>query len=135
MSTPIGRIHHVGYLVKDIKKSITAFSSLGFSMRGDVMFDPDRNADICFMYPPAGEVVELVSPNKDSDIFPLLKKFNNAPYHICYEVEDLAHAIEYLKAKGFLLFKEPQRAMAISNSAQVAFLMHTRMGMIELVQL
>ena len=77
----------------------------------------------------------MVCPNRDSDIFPLLKKFNNTPYHLCYEVEDLAQAIEYLKPEGFLLFKAPQRAMAISDSAQVAFLMHTRMGMIELVQL
>lgn len=38
MNTPIGKIHHIGYLVKDIKKSAVVFSSLGFSIQGDVIF-------------------------------------------------------------------------------------------------
>jgi methylmalonyl-CoA/ethylmalonyl-CoA epimerase len=79
--------------------------------------------------------IELVSPYKESDIYPLLKKYSNTPYHVCYEVENLTSATEYLQDKGFLIFKEAQWARAISQTAKVVFLIHTRMGMIELVEL
>lgn len=127
------KIHHIGYLVKDINKSIEAFEKLGLKKYTDVCFDRDRDSDICFL----GEnhEIELVQPHKESDIYPLLKQFNNAPYHVCYEVEDIDNSIQEYVSKGFLLFKEKTRANAISSQALVAFLIHAKIGIIELVQM
>lgn len=126
------KIHHVGYLVKDINKAIDAFEKLGIEKYGDVFFDEDRKSHICFMG--NQHEVELIAPGKESDIYPLLKKYCNMPYHICYDVQNLDESIVEFTSKGFLLFKDKMRACAISDEAQVAFLIHAKIGIIELVQ-
>ena len=63
-----------------------------------------------------------------------MKKYANTPYHICYRVDDLRESVSSLKEMGFLIFKETEKAPVISDCAEVVFLMHSRMGIIELVQ-
>lgn len=128
-----GKFHHVGYLVKNIDKSEETFMALGFSVSKEKVFDDIRKAYISFMSG-NGTVVELIEPTEESDIYPLLKKYTNAPYHMCYTVDSIPTAIEELKAKGYLLFKATEKAPAISEYSEVAFLIHNRIGMIELLQ-
>lgn len=128
-----GKFHHVGYLVKNIDKSEETFMALGFSVSKEKVFDDIRKAYISFMSG-NGTVVELIEPTEESDIYPLLKKYTNAPYHMCYTVDSIPAAIEELKAKGYLLFKATEKAPAISEYSEVAFLIHNRIGMIELLQ-
>ena len=78
--------------------------------------------------------LELIEPNENSEIFPLLKRYANNPYHVCYEVDDIDKAVSDCVNKGFLLFKERMCAEAISKDALVVFLMHAKVGIIELVQ-
>lgn len=127
-------LHHVGYLVKDIEKSTIAFEKLGILPLKDTYFDMDRKVDICFLGGEA-DCVELVAPRDDSNLYPLLKQYKNMPYHLCYQVEDLRDAIKEYAGKGFLVIKEPRRALAIAENATVAFLMHSKIGIIELLQL
>lgn len=129
----IGNIHHLGYLVKEIEKTIKVFQSLGYTVEKDIFYDDIRKANLCFLIKKESRV-ELVEPSHESDLFSLLKKYNNAIYHVCYSVEDIDASIRELKRKGFLLFKDKQKAPAISENAIVVFLMHARMGMLELVQ-
>ena len=129
----IGDVHHIGYLVKDIDKSVNAFRSLGYEIETDMYYDTERMSHFCFLKK-SDVRVELVKPAKDSDIFPLLKTYNNSIYHICYEVMDIDSAISVLKQQGYLLFRDKQTAPAISETAVVVFLMHTRIGIIELLQ-
>ena len=128
----IGKIHHIGYLVKNINKSVEAFKILGYEIVADI-YDMERKADLCVMKRDYTQV-ELVQPSSESDIYPLLKKYNNTIYHICYEVDDIDSAVEELKKSGFLLFRGRQKAPALSESSEVVFLMHSHMGIIELVQ-
>ena len=128
------KLHHVGYLVKDIRKSMTAFEALDYQLDGNIFFDEDRKSDICFMRSKR-DAVELIQPRTDSEIFPLLKKFRNSPYHLCFEVDDLDAEKNRLQSRGFLLFKDSSPARAISDSARVAFLNHPAAGIVELVQL
>ena len=67
-------------------------------------------------------------------MYPLLKQYNHAPYHICYQCDNLEETIHELKAEKFMLFKEPAPAPVIGEHARVAFLMNARAGMIELVE-
>lgn len=129
----IGRVHHIGYLVADIKRSGDSFSALGYIAEGVGFFDNIRQSKISFFIKDDIRV-ELVEPDKNSDLYPLLKKYKNEIYHICYCVDDLDESINELKGKGFLLFKDRQNAPAISKNAVVVFLMHARMGMIELLE-
>ena len=104
-----------------------------FAKMGGV-FDPIQKADIVFLYL-ADSVVELVAPHKDSDVYPLLKRYRNAPYHICYAVDNIERALDDFKNMGCALFRAPAPAIAISANAQVAFLMNRHIGMIELVEM
>lgn len=129
----IGNVHHLGYLVKNIEKSRAAFQALGYAAESKVYFDQERLTNFCFLVNQDTRI-ELVEPSKESDIFPLLKAYNNTIYHVCYEVNDIDKAITELKGNGFLLFRDKQMAPAISKDSVVVFMMHTRMGIIELVQ-
>lgn len=127
------RIHHIGYLVKKIDKAIDAFQTLGYQVTIHSTWDEGREAHLCFLEND-GYCVELICPSKESSLYPLLQKYNNAPYHICYVCDDLEQEIENLKAQKFMVFKEPAPAPVIGENARVAFLMSARAGMIELVE-
>ncbi|SCW27257.1 Glyoxalase/Bleomycin resistance protein/Dioxygenase superfamily protein [Eubacterium ruminantium] len=129
----LGSVHHIGYLVKDINKSMNAFGSLGYEIETNPFYDAERMSNFCFMTKDDTRV-ELVEPAKESDIFPLLKTYNNCIYHMCYRVKDIDIEVSELKKQGYLLFRDKQAAPAISETAVVVFLMHSRMGIIELLQ-
>ena len=77
------KVHHIGYLVKNIDKSKALFSLLGYNLEQNNVYDEFRDIDICFMIKD-GYRVELVSPRKQTSIVgELRKKIGNSPYHIC----------------------------------------------------
>ena len=127
------RVHHVGYAVKDIEKSMAAFERLGYEC-GKVVEDDIRQVKIVFLQN-GSERVELVAPNGDADpVAGVLKKNGAMPYHICYEVDDLEDAIADLKAqRGWMLTKAPEVAPAIGGK-RVAFMYQKDVGILELVE-
>ena len=127
------KIHHIGYLVKKIEKAIESFEALGYSLTTVSTWDEGRKAYICFLEND-GYCVELICPSKESTLYPLLKQYNNAPYHICYICSDIEETISNLKKQKFMMFKEPAPAPVIGDNARVAFLINARAGMIELVE-
>ena len=127
------RIHHVGYLVKKIEKAIKAFEGLGYTLEREAVFDEYRKANICFLEKD-GYVIELVSPvSKDSVVAELLKKYGNAPYHICYEVENMEKEVNSLLEQHYVMCSELHSAIAIDNR-NVCFLIHPYLGMVELLE-
>ena len=133
-------LHHIGYLVANIEKSIKAFESLGYSLvnyggDGDIVYDAHRDADICFLRPSeeGGAVVELISPkSKTSPVYGLLSKYKNSPYHLCFDVEDRDGEIARLKENGWMIMQEDAPACAIGGR-HVTFLMNRYAGIMELV--
>ena len=126
------KIHHIGYLVKKMEKALPRFEELGYSVERESVYDEYRKADIAFLAMD-GYRIELVCPHKESDVYPLLKKLGNTPYHICYETEDPEGDIARLKNSGYTAFTDIQPAPAIGGEAKVIFLIHSRMGIMELL--
>ncbi len=127
------KIHHVGYLVKKISKAEMDFAGLGFECITSAIYDPLRDADISF-WEKDGYCVELVSPRSEkSVVYDLLKKFKNAPYHICYSSTDMSSDIEELSKNGYMVLDEPMEAVAIQGK-KVCFLISANSGMIELLE-
>lgn len=127
------KIHHIGYLVKDIKKSVEQFQELGYSIEIDILYDGDRDVDICFMIN-EGCRVELVSPcSETSVVYAQLKRMGNGPYHVCYEVQDIESQMQKLREKKYVIMIQPQNAVAFGGK-RVVFLYHKNVGMIELVE-
>ena len=127
------RVHHIGYLVKHLEKSRDSFLSLDFHVTGDTVYDGYRDVDILFMEKD-GYTVELVSPRSDASVVArLIKTYKNAPYHLCYETDDLTAELARLENSGFTRIDEPAPAPAIGGR-RVCFLMSARIGMIELLE-
>lgn len=127
------KIHHVGYLVKNIQKAISKFQSLGYEIQGRCTHDTYRLIDICFLQKDS-YYVELVSPfDSKSIVSNLMRQYKNSPYHICYSVENIEQACDELKKEGFVIMQQPAPAPAI-NDKRVVFLMSHVLGIIELVE-
>lgn len=128
------KIHHIGYLVKDIRKSTEEFLKLGYMLEQESRYDDIRKASINFLVN-ENYRIELIEPDikAESPLVPLLKRFKNAPYHICYETEDLKKSIEDLTGKGYMVTSEPAPASCIEGR-KVAFLMSPAAGLIELLE-
>ncbi|MBO5551600.1 MAG: VOC family protein [Lachnospiraceae bacterium] len=127
------KIHHIGYLVKKMDKALPRFEELGYSVEKEPVYDEYRRADIAFLTMD-GYRIELVCPHKDSEVYPLLKKLGNSPYHICYETEDPGREAALLQERGYTAFTGIQPAPAIGGQAEVMFLIHSRMGIMELLK-
>ena len=129
---PTLKIHHIGYLVKKIEKAKKTFETLGYLVEQDTVYDDIRKVDICFLVKD-GYRVELVSPvSEDSVVSGLMKKYKNAPYHICYEADDPEAAYVQLTANGFAAVDTPTPAPALGG-CKVVFLTSPVIGMIELI--
>ena len=128
------KVHHIGYLVKKMEKAIKSFGELGYETEGEIVYDPFRKINICFMSKD-GYRIELVSPAEpDSVVSDLIKRLKNTPYHICYESECFEQDVENLCANGYVCMGEPCEAPAIAGR-RVVFLMNPSIGMIEVVEL
>lgn len=134
MKKILGQIHHIGYLVKSIDKSTSVLEAMGFSVVKEKYFDEDRKSYINFV-DGNGVCYELIEPAKDSDVYPLLRQYRNMPYHVCYMVDNMAQTIKDMGEIGFLVTKEKQRALAISEKAEVTFMAHARIGIVELLEI
>lgn len=127
------KIHHVGYLVKNLEKSKKLFELMGYTQENEQIYDAWRDIDICFLRK-NGYRIELVAPRGDeSAVGELRKKIGNSPYHICYEVADLTEAIEELGKEHFIIWQEARPAVAFGG-LKVAFLVNGKIGMIELLE-
>ncbi len=127
------KIHHVGYLVRKIDRSIEEFTALGYVKCGDTVLDEYRQVYICFMEKD-GYRIELVSPaSKSSDVSGLIKKFGNSPYHICYETEAFDSDLEEMLNRKYMLCSERHEAPALGGR-DVCFLIHPYAGLTELLE-
>ena len=129
------KIHHLGWLVKDIEKSVNAFKAL---MGGDLsveepVVDTDRLIKLVFVHSDilCFEFIEPVS--KESPVYEILKREGASLYHICMEVEDIDMETDRMVKKGILLVHPKKPAVAIGNR-NVAFLYDKNLGLVELVE-
>lgn len=127
------KVHHIGYAVKNLEKSISVFEALGYTA-GEITEDTGRRVRISFLKN-GSDCVELVAPLGDeTPVDGVLKSIGPTPYHICYQVPNMENAIAELQQERWIVTKQPEPAPAI-DGARVAFLYHRWIGMIEIVEL
>ncbi len=126
-------IHHIGYAVSDIKKSICEFEKIGFKNAGELYIDNKRNVSIQLMKSNK-LLIELISPNnKYSPVQNIIKRNGNTPYHLCFCTENIALKIKELRKNKYTLIESPNPAIAFNNRL-VAFLYNKDIGIIELLE-
>lgn len=126
-------IHHVGYLVKNIQESISAFKVLGYEQKTKIVYDDFRKINICFMIN-GGYTIEFVEPTKDCEFLRnLSKKIGVGAYHICYESERFDDDVQYFLKQGYICIQDKAEAVAI-NGKNVVFLYNPNVGLIEILE-
>jgi len=128
------KVHHIGYAVKSISKSLEMFVNLGYDIQKPREIDEKRKVEIAFVQN-NNYLLELISPlNNESPIINYLDKIGNTPYHICYETNDIEGAIATLRKQRYLIVEKPSEAVALNNQ-RVAFLYHPNYGLLELLEI
>lgn len=127
------KVHHIGYLIKDINNAVQEFQNLGYKIYSETSYDTYRDIDICFMEKD-GYLVELISPKSEkSVVYNLLKKIGNSPYHICYTSENIEQDVAELRERGYIVMGDLCPAPCIGQDASVIFLYNKFIGIIELL--
>lgn len=127
------KIHHIGYLTKNIEKTRESFLKLGYKVEVPICEDYIRKAKIIFMKNEDYRV-ELIQPlEKESPLYGLLKRYKNVPYHFCYETSNMELQVNKMCNEGYMVIQEPQIAPCLQNRL-VTFLIGPDMGIVELLQ-
>jgi len=128
------KIHHVGYLTKDIKASLSAFHDLGYESK-DIINDDIQQCRICLLYHcDSNDCIELVQPYEtNAQMMKMLSKRGSSAYHICYEVEDVMKIYnEYCNKEGWMNIFKPVVAIALGNKL-ITYFYNINLGFIEFV--
>ena len=127
------KVHHIGYYVDNINNAIENFLDLGWEITGESKFDKNRKVKIVFLKM-GGNCIELIEPLEGCKTFTKnMRKLGNFPYHICYQVDDIAKAGNELVKKGYTVLRECEEAPAL-DGGKVLFLYSLGTGQIELVE-
>lgn len=111
------KIKHIGIAVKDLESAKRFYEeSLGLTVERE-----ETLGEMKIAFVPVGEVnLELIqSTTDDGVIAKFIEKRGEGVHHIAYEVEDVAVALEGLKARGVKLVDETPREGA--HGTEVAF--------------
>jgi len=112
------RLHHVGYVVPSIERSIERFTaSVDGRWDGRVFEDPAQRVRVTFIeqMDGAGALIELVEPlGEDSRVKTFLAR-GGGLHHLCYEVDSLEEQLKRSASKGGVIVQKPVPAVAFGG--------------------
>lgn len=113
--------------------SAALYTKLGYTASARFE-DPLQMVSIVLMRRSDSPLIELIFPtDSKSPAMGWLKRVKAGPYHTCYEVTDIAGAMELFAGNGFCALHEPLPAVAFEMRA-VVFLWSNDVGLVELLQ-
>lgn len=123
------KFHHLGIACDDIKETLGFIKNTHRVVAvSETVYDPLQDASLCMITLEEGPDIELISGGAVVN----LRKKRISLYHTCYQVDDIAQAINHLVENGAILISEPKNAILFNNH-KVAFV-HTPTGIIELLE-
>ena len=127
--------HHLGVAVPDIPKALPIYRSLfSYELVSGPFDDPIQKVSVCFLSRGSGDMtIELVAPlGSDSPIQRTLGQGVSA-YHVCYEVGDLAAAMQHMNANKCVTLSNPVPAVAFQGR-RIAWMSTPTRQLIELLE-
>ena len=112
------RLHHIGFVVASIEKSMPGFvRSMAAEWDGRSFDDPLQKARVAFLTTRAGDAqIELVEPlGEDSPVQRFLQETGGGLHHVCYEVPDLEQELAAFRSRGAVIAKRPKPAVAFGG--------------------
>jgi len=128
-------LHHVGYAVKTIAPvSETYVKRFGYEARTPVIHDPLQTAYVQFLAFSGDRVyLELVSPDGPESLLTNAVRKGGGLNHLCYIVDNLESAADWLVQSGMMLISPPQAAVAFAGR-RICWLLGEDRVPIELVE-
>jgi len=133
---PALRLHHVGFVVANIKTAMPGFlRSLAAEWDGQVFHDPLQKVRVTFLATRAQDpAIELVEPaGDDSPVSRFLQERGGGLHHVCYEVADLEQQLVELRSRGALIVKRPLPAVAFGGR-RIAWVITSEKLLVELLE-
>ncbi|MBN2559852.1 MAG: VOC family protein [Phycisphaerae bacterium] len=128
----MGKFHHVGVAVKDIRSAAERFASLFGAVLDSEVFH-DENQQVRGQFIRLGDLrIELLEPAGEPSPLDAILKRGIAIYQVCHEVEDLDADLARLREAGVAVLSPPKPAIAFGGR-RVAFVMCQGL-MIELLE-
>jgi methylmalonyl-CoA/ethylmalonyl-CoA epimerase len=127
------RLDHIGYAVNDLETTAKHYLDAGW--KGSPVYEETtQHSRIMFLTKEGFPKIELVASDGKGR-FPAentLKTNGVAPYHLCYEVDDVMEAMEALYEEGFVPMFMPVESVAM-NGKKICYLCSLEVGTIEIV--
>ena len=128
------KLHHIGYVVTDIKNTAKEFELLGFSV-GEILYDPKLTVELCYLEKKGSTPVELVSQhNPESLEQQLFNKNGVMPYHLCFECNDIYTTVKDLESNSYNRLFDPVEVAALGGK-KICYLHKKEIGYIEIVEM
>lgn len=125
--------HHIGIVTSDIAATAAHYQRANYAL-SETVLDPIQKVRIAFLSKAGEPSIELIEPaDENSSVQKVLRKNGVSPYHMCYTVNDIEEACERLQDLGYVLLFRPVEAEAFEGKS-IAYLYHTEVGFIELLQ-
>ena len=128
------KFHHIGYVVKELPKSLEKFMLLGYESIGNFS-DNIQDIEINILSKEYSPIIELIKPLGESHSLNnfLGEGHSSNPYHIAYFVEDLDEASKALRSSGFIPTMKKGISVAFDNKPFI-FFFNNFTGLIELIE-
>jgi methylmalonyl-CoA/ethylmalonyl-CoA epimerase len=135
-SQTLTRLHHIGYVVRDIQQAAPEFvKSMGSSWDGRIIADPIQGVRVSFLTQGCQytQIELLESDSPTAPIAKFLREKGQGLHHLCFEVDDLEASVKELRATGGLLAKPPKPAVAFGGR-RIAWLINSQRLLLELLE-
>jgi len=126
--------HHIGFVTESIENTSNFYREAGYEV-SETLIDSLQETKICFLSKEGNPVIELIEPvDENSTVFEVLRNNGGgtAPYHICYETDDVSRDFDILRTKGYIPLFRPVEAAAL-NEKLICYFYKKEIGFIEIV--
>jgi methylmalonyl-CoA epimerase len=107
--TPHG-VHHVGFAVGDLEAAIVAYADLLGATLEHRSVVADQGVEAASLRVGSSRIELLAPTSEDTPVGRFLAKRGEGMHHVAYEVDDVAAALDELRAAGAELIDERPRA-------------------------
>jgi len=129
------RLHHVGYLVRNIPEAAQQWvSRFGYRVESSIIHDPQQTAEVQFLrQQKTNSWLELITPDSPASKLNSALERGGGLHHLCYEVDHLEQACAFLQQQAMLLVSAPVSATAFQGR-KIAWLIDRSRSLIELLE-
>ena len=127
------KFHHIGTAVNSIEAAKPFYEAGGYAV-SDTVLEPVQKVKVAYARKDGVPTVELLEPlDETSPIVNILKKNGCTPYHSCFAVENLQHAIKEARKIGYMPLGKPVPGHGLDDALMV-FVYNKNVGLVQLME-